>query len=73
MKVKVIVEEHVDGFLAYPVGLKGVVVAQGDTYAEALTNVESAIRFHIDTFGSEGFSNEETALQVFVAETAIAV
>ena len=51
---KVIVERYADGFVAYPLGLKGVVVGQGDTYDEAMADVESAIRFHIETFGKEG-------------------
>jgi predicted RNase H-like HicB family nuclease len=50
--VKVIIEKHADGYVAYPVGLKGVVVGQGDTYETALADVKSAIRFHIDTFGA---------------------
>ena len=29
---KIIVEKHSDGYLAYPLGLKGVVVSEGDTY-----------------------------------------
>jgi len=41
--------------VAYPLGLKGVVVGQGDTYEEALSDVKSAIRFHIETFGKEVF------------------
>ena len=44
---KIIVEKHPDGYVAYPLGLKGVVVGQGDTYEEALSDVKSAIRFHI--------------------------
>jgi len=47
---KIIVEKHPDGYVAYPLGLKGVVVGQGDTYEEALSDVKSAIRFHIETF-----------------------
>jgi predicted RNase H-like HicB family nuclease len=47
----IIVERHVDGYIAYPVGLKGVVIGQGDSYEEALDDVRSAIRFHIATFG----------------------
>lgn len=50
---KVIVEKHTDGYVAYPLGLKGVVVGQGDTYEEALSDVKSAIRFHIETFGKD--------------------
>ncbi len=51
--VKVIVEHHTDGYVAYPLGMKGIVVGQGDSYAEALRDVESAIRFHVETFGEE--------------------
>ena len=50
-KLKIIVERHADGYVAYPIGLKGVVVGEGDTYEEALTDVKSAIDFHIETFG----------------------
>ena len=52
-RLKIIVEEHVDGFVAYPLGLAGVVVGQGDTYDDALKDVTSAIAFHIESFGSE--------------------
>ena len=52
--IKVIVEKHSDGYVAYPLGLKGVVVGEGDTYEEALADVRSAIRFHIDTFEKAG-------------------
>lgn len=50
---KVVVEKHPEGFLAYPLGLSGIVVGEGDTYDEALADVTSAIRFHIETFGEE--------------------
>ncbi|MDP9374384.1 MAG: type II toxin-antitoxin system HicB family antitoxin [Chloroflexota bacterium] len=57
--VEVSVEQHCDGFVAYPLGLKGVVVGQGETYEEALADVASAIRFHIATFGDEVLEPEE--------------
>lgn len=50
-QVKVVVEKHPDGYVAYPLGMKGVVVGEGDTYDEALEDVKSAIGFHIETFG----------------------
>ena len=50
---KIVVEKNSDGYVAYPLGLKGVVVGQGDTYEEALADVKSAIRCHIETFGTE--------------------
>jgi predicted RNase H-like HicB family nuclease len=52
-QTKVIVEKHTDGYVAYPLGMKGVIVGQGDTYEEALADVKSAIQFHIETFGQE--------------------
>ena len=70
---KIIVEKHADGYVAYPLGLKGVVVGQGDTYEEASTDVKSAITFHIEAFGSEVFEGDAPALEVFVAETDIAL
>ena len=59
MKLKIIVEKHPEGYVAYPLGLKGVVVGEGDTYEEALQNVKSAIKFHIETFGKEVLEDEE--------------
>ena len=52
-QVKIIVEKHPDGYVAYPLGVKGVVVDEGDTYEEALADVKSAIKFHIESFGEE--------------------
>lgn len=52
-QIKVIVEKHTDGYLAYPLGMKGVVVGEGDTYEDALADVKSAIQFHVETFGSD--------------------
>jgi predicted RNase H-like HicB family nuclease len=71
--VKVIVEKHSDGYVAYPLGLKGVVVGQGDTYEEALDDVRSAIRFHVETFGHEVLLSEPPVLEAFVAEAGIAI
>ncbi len=50
--LKIIVEKHPDGFVAYPLGVRGVCVGQGDTHEGALTDVRAAIRFHIATFGA---------------------
>lgn len=70
---KIIVEKHSDGYIAYPLGVKGVVVGEGDTYEEALADVKSAIQFHIDTFGKDVLNVETPVLEAFVAETGIAV
>jgi predicted RNase H-like HicB family nuclease len=68
---KVIVEKHPDGYVAYPLGIKGVVVGQGDTYEQALSDVKSAIEFHIETFGAEALDIDPPILEAFVAETAV--
>lgn len=71
--IKVIVEKHADGYVAYPLGLKGVVVGEGDTYEEALADVRSAIRFHVETFGNDVLQGEPPVLEAFVAEAGIAI
>ena len=70
---KVVVEKHPDGYVAYPLGLKGIVVGEGDTYEEALANVKSAICFHIETFGREVLEIESPVLEAFVAEAGVAI
>lgn len=69
--IKIIVEKHADGYVAYPLGLKGVVVGQGDTSNEALADVKSAIEFHIDTFGKEVIESDSSVLEAFVTETGV--
>lgn len=68
---KIIVEKHPDGYVAYPLGVKGVVVGQGDTYEEALSDVKSAIRFHIETFGKDVLAIDPPILEAFVAEADV--
>ncbi|HYG08750.1 MAG TPA: hypothetical protein VD835_02135 [Pyrinomonadaceae bacterium] len=70
--LKILIEKHADGYVAYPLGLKGVVVGEGDSYEEALADVKSAIRFHVETFGAEVLENESPVLEAFVAETGVA-
>lgn len=68
---KIIVEKHPDGYIAYPLGIKGVVVGQGDSYEKALEDVTSAIKFHIETFGDEVLNIDPPVLEAFIAETRI--
>jgi predicted RNase H-like HicB family nuclease len=63
---KIIIEKHSDGYVAYPLGLKGVVVGEGDSYDEALADVRSAIRFHVETFGNEVFEVDSPVLEVLL-------
>jgi predicted RNase H-like HicB family nuclease len=70
--IKIIVEKHSDGYIAYPLGIKGVVVGEGNTYEEALTDVKSAIRCHIETFGNDVLE-ESLVLEAFVAEAEVSI
>ncbi|MDE3090527.1 MAG: type II toxin-antitoxin system HicB family antitoxin [Chloroflexota bacterium] len=70
---KIIVEKHPDCYVAYPLGLKGIVVGEGDSYEAALSDVKSAMRFHIETFGQEVVEGEPPVLEAFVAEAGLAV
>lgn len=70
---KIIVEKHFDGYVAYPLGLNGIVIGEGDTYEEAIKDVKSAILFHIETFGEEILYSEPPILDAFLEEAEIEV
>jgi predicted RNase H-like HicB family nuclease len=70
--LKILIEKHADGYVAYPLGLRGVIVGQGDSYEEALADVKSAIRFHVESFGAESLEDDSPVLEAFVAETGAA-
>jgi len=70
--IKIIVEKHADGYVAYPLGLNGAVVGEGDSYEEALADVRSAILFHIEAFGADALDPESAVLEAFVTETTVA-
>ncbi len=68
---KIIVEKHADGYVAYPVGVEGVVVGQGNSFEEAMQDVRSALKFHVETFGPQVLEPETPALDAFVAEATV--
>ena len=72
-QIKIVVEKHEDGYVAYPIGIEGVIVGQGNSYDEALNDVKSAIRFHIDTFGSGSISNDDDVIEAYLTETGIEI
>ena len=72
-QVKIVVERHSDGYVAYPLGLRGVVVGEGDSYEEALADVTSAIQFHIETFGLNVLNEASNASDAYIAEAAVPV
>jgi predicted RNase H-like HicB family nuclease len=71
-QIKIIIEKHEDGYVAYPVGIRGVVVGEGDTYEEALRDVQSALKFHVESFGAQALDGDEgPVLEAFVAEALV--
>jgi predicted RNase H-like HicB family nuclease len=69
--IKIIIEKHADGYVAYPLGIQGVVIGEGNTYEEALADVKSALRFHVETFGAGVLEPESLVLEAFVAEASV--
>ena len=69
--IKIVVEHHPDGYVAYPLGIKGIVVGEGDSYEQAVADLKSALKFHLETFGPDALDLESPILEAFVAETAV--
>jgi predicted RNase H-like HicB family nuclease len=69
-RVKILVEQHEDGFVAYPLGVTGAIVGEGDTPEDALRDARSALLFHIETFGGGAF-DESPVLDAFLAEETV--
>jgi predicted RNase H-like HicB family nuclease len=72
-ELKVVVEKHADEYVAYPIGLKGVVVGEADSYEDVLADVQSAIAFHFETFGPDAIETDQPVLEAFIAEARFAV
>ena len=70
-QIKVVIEKHADGDIAYPVGARGTVVGQGETYEQALHDVQSALKFHAETFGREVMEDDSPVLDAFIAEATL--
>ncbi len=70
-RFKVVVEKHPDGYVAYPLGIKGVVMGEGDSYEAALRDVTSAIRCHIATFGAEVIEDDLPVLDARIGEALV--
>jgi len=70
-RFKIIVQKSEEGYVAYPLGLKGVVVGDGDTFEEAIENVKSAINFHIETFRDEVLEELTEPENIYVTEAEV--
>ncbi|MFU8890878.1 MAG: type II toxin-antitoxin system HicB family antitoxin [Anaerosomatales bacterium] len=68
--IRIVIEQHSDGFVAYPLGMTGAVVGEGPDAQSALSDVRSAIRFHVETFGPKALG-EHPVLDAFVVEDSV--
>lgn len=57
-QLKIGIEKHPDAYVAYPLGAKGIVIGEGQTYEEALADVRSALGFHLESFGQDSIESE---------------
>jgi predicted RNase H-like HicB family nuclease len=71
-KFKILIEKHPDGYVAYPIGVVGAVVGQGETYDEALADVKSALACYIENFGADVLE-DTSSIELFIAEAGVAV
>ncbi|MBI5476572.1 MAG: hypothetical protein HY964_07520 [Ignavibacteriales bacterium] len=76
--LKIVIERHEDGYVGYPLGFtRGAIVGQGNTYAEALKDTESAIRFFVKHYGRKKFfdhlESDAPTLEAYIAETSVAI
>lgn len=68
---KIVLEKHADGYIAYPLGLQGIVIGQGDTAEQALADVKSAIKFHRESFPTQRGEGDPPLLEVTITEVAV--
>lgn len=69
--VKIVVERHPDAYVAYPLGIKGVVVGQGNSYESAIADLKSAMQFHVETFGADQLDVDPPIIEAFIAEAGV--
>ena len=67
------VKRRPDGYVVCPLGLNGVHVGEGDTFEEALGDVETAIRFHIERFGHDVVEDGSPVLEAIIADAVVAI
>ena len=71
--VKLVIEQHPDGFVGYALGVQGAVIGEGGTFDEALADLKSALKFHIETFGDTALDLESPVIEAFIVDAAVSV
>ncbi|ACK65768.1 conserved hypothetical protein [Rippkaea orientalis PCC 8801] len=69
---KMVIEKHSDGYIAYPIGIVGAVVGQGESYEKALSDVKSALNCYVEIFRQD-ILEHISPVEVFIAETGVTV
>jgi predicted RNase H-like HicB family nuclease len=71
-QIKIVVERHEEGYVAFPLGLPAVIVGEGDTYDEAVADVTSAISFYFKHY-ADSSELDGQPVEAFLAETTLDV
>lgn len=72
-EITLVVEKYPAGYVAYPLGLVGVVVGQGATHQEAVDDALSAVRFHVETFGRDVLNAAGQPLEAYVEREPLGI
>jgi len=72
-RFKIIIERHVDEYVAYPLGFEGIITGRGKTYEEALEEVKAAIIYRVTTFGEEVLELDSPVLDAFLEDAGISI
>lgn len=72
-QLKIIVEKHPDGYIAYPLGSGDGVVGRGKTSEHALSNVKAALRSQAKGAEEETASVAPAIIEAFVSESGVKV
>lgn len=71
--IRIIVEKHPDGYVAYALGLRGAAIGEGDTYEEALADAKGAVLEMLETFGPDVIDTDTPVLDAGVEEMGVAL
>lgn len=71
--IRIIVEKHPDGYVAYALGLRGAAIGEGDTYEEALADAKGAVLALLEDFGPDVIDTEAPLLDACVEDMGVAL
>jgi hypothetical protein len=71
-RIKIVVEHHDDGYVAYPIGVDGIIVGEGDTEDQAIADVKSAISEFVAEFGIDALGLDSPVRDATITDFELA-